>query len=228
MKGTSKIFILEDDAGLQELLKEFFEKKGYLVDATDDGLSAEDMLYENKYDLLLLDINIPNTSGYELLKSIRDRGVGTPAIFITARSTLKDLEEGYDAGCDDYLRKPFSLKELDVRAKTLIRRAFYHASGDFISLGDDMKYDLINSQLIKSGKSVQLARKESKLLKLLLQSRDEVVTHDMIFDALWGYDEEPSDTSLRTYIKNLRKIIGKEKIESIKKLGYKYISDATQ
>jgi len=225
MKGKSKIFILEDDAGLRDLLEEFFQNKGYIVDSTDDGIDAEDMLYENRYDLLLLDINIPNANGYELLKSIRDRGVGTPAIFVTARSTLEDLEEGYDAGCDDYLRKPFSLKELEVRAKTLIKRAFYHESGDSISLGGEMQYDLLNSQLMSSGKSVQLGVKESKLLKLLLQSRDEVVTHEMIYDALWGYDEEPSDTSLRTYIKNLRKIIGKDRIQSIKKQGYRYISE---
>ncbi len=228
MKGTLKIFILEDDTGLRELLKDFFQEKGYLVDVTDDGISAENMLYENRYDLLLMDVNIPSTNGYELLKGVRERGVGTPAIFITARSTLEDLEQGYDAGCDDYLRKPFSLKELEVRAKTLIKRAFYHESSDNILLDENMQYDLLNSTLIVSGRSLQLSSKESQLLKLLLQSRDEVVTHDMIYDALWGYNEVPSDTSLRTYIKNLRKLIGKEKIQSIKKQGYRYQSGKSE
>jgi len=224
MRDGSKIFLLEDDATLHETIRDFLEQKGYTVESAYDGIEAQDMLYEKKYDLLLLDVNTPLMNGYELLQSIRTRGVGTPAIFVTARSSMEDLEDGFESGCDDYIRKPFELKELAIRIKILIRRRFFHESRDHIEIGKDIKYDVANSQLIVSGKNIHLGTKESKLLKLFLQSRDEVITHERIYDVLWGYEETPSDTSLRTYIKNLRKIIGKDKIASIKKQGYRFTS----
>lgn len=224
MKDGSKIFLLEDDAALHETICDFLEQKGYIVKSAYDGIQAQDMLYEETYDLLLLDVNTPRMNGYELLRWARENGVGTPAIFVTARSSIQDLEEGFESGCDDYIRKPLELKELAIRANILIRRKFFHESREHIEIDSHIKYDVLNSQLAVSGKKIHLGAKEAKLLKLFLQSRDEVVTHNRINDVLWGYDENPSDTSLRTYVKNLRKIIGKDRIVSIKKQGYRFTS----
>ena len=220
-----KIFILEDDINLNETISEFLEDEGYDTTSAYDGDEAEDLMYENRYDLYLLDVNVPGTNGFELLKKVRQNDDKVPAIFITSLNSLDDLEIGYESGCDDYIRKPFELKELLLRVKTLLKREFLHVNDEKIKISKDIEYDMLTNELIVSGKTVRIQNKEALLLKLLIQKKGEIVTHDVIYDTLWSYDEVSSDQALRTYIKNLRKIIGKEKIVSIKKLGYKFTTE---
>ncbi len=217
-----KILLLEDDTNLNETICDYLEEEGFDIVATYDGYEAQDKLYESRYDLLLLDVNTPGIDGFEVLKSAREEGVKAPAIYITSLGDVNDLEQGFESGCDDYIRKPFSLKELLIRINTLIKRNFYHEERAFIQIDQTIQYDIKNSALLVEGKPYQLGVKEAKLLKLFLQSSEEVLSHKRIFDVLWSYEEEPSDASLRTYIKNLRKVIGKDRIVSIKKQGYRY------
>jgi DNA-binding response OmpR family regulator len=221
-KEKIKLFLLEDDTTLNETICDFFISEGYSIENAYDGIEAQDMLYENRYDLLLLDVNTPGMNGFEVLKEVRGNGVQTPAIYITSLNSINDLEKGFDSGCDDYIRKPFALKELLIRVETLLKREFFHEVKDTIRLTNHIEYNVINNELIIDNKSVNIGNKESKLLKLFMQHKGEIISHESIYDYLWGYDEEPSDTALRTYIKNLRKVIGKESIESIKKQGYKF------
>ncbi len=221
-KEKIKLFLLEDDTTLNETICDFFISEGYSIESAYDGLEAQDMLYEKRYDLLLLDVNTPGMNGFEVLKEVRSNGVQTPAIYITSLNSIDDLEKGFDSGCDDYIRKPFALKELLIRVETLLKREFFHEVKDTIKLTDHIEYNVINNELIIDNKSINIGNKESKLLKLFMQHKGEIISHESIYDYLWGYDEEPSDTALRTYIKNLRKVIGKESIESIKKQGYKF------
>jgi len=218
----AKILLLEDDANLNETVVEFLEDEGYEVEPSYDGNDAEEKIYETKYDLLLLDVNTPGIDGFELLKRARDSGMTAPAIFITSLSSLESLEIGYESGCDDYIRKPFALRELLIRMETLLKRVFFHEQKDYIEIDSSIKYDINSNLLILDDQPISLGNKESKLLKLFIKSLDEVLSHEYIYMHLWDYDEEPSDTSLRTYIKNLRKIVGKERIVSIKKQGYKF------
>jgi DNA-binding response OmpR family regulator len=221
----SKILLLEDDANLNETVTEFLEDQGYDVVSVYDGYEAQEKLYESKYDLLLLDVNTPGINGFELLKEAREGDVLAPAIFITSLNSVDDLEKGFASGCDDYIRKPFVLKELHIRIETLLRRGFFHESKEVIEISKNIVYDIKNNALIIDGETVSLGHKESKLLKLFMKTEDEVIAHERIYDHLWDFDEEPSDTALRTYIKNLRKIIGKERIVSIKKQGYKFTAE---
>ncbi|MBT8344253.1 MAG: response regulator transcription factor [Sulfurovum sp.] len=218
----SKILLLEDDANLNDTVTEFLEEKGYDVVSVYDGHEAQEKLYESKYDLLLLDVNTPGINGFDLLKEARENDVVAPAIFITSLDSVDDLEKGFESGCDDYIRKPFALKEIQIRVETLLRRAFYHESKEFIEISENIAYDIKNNELIIDDETVSLGHKESMLLKLFMKNEDEVIVHERIYEHLWDFDEEPSDTALRTYIKNLRKIIGKERIVSIKKQGYKF------
>lgn len=220
-----KILLLEDDANLNETVTEFLEENGHDVVSVYDGYEAQEKLYESKYDLLLLDVNTPGINGFDLLKEARENEVVAPAIFITSLDSVEDLEKGFESGCDDYIRKPFALKELQIRVDTLIKRGFYHESKELIEIAKNIAYDIKNNELIIEGKTVSLGHKESKLLKLFMKNEGEVIVHERIYEHLWDYDEEPSDTALRTYIKNLRKIIGKERIVSIKKQGYKFIAE---
>ena len=222
--ANTKILLLEDDANLNETVTEFLEEEGYDVISTYDGYEAQDALYESKFDLLLLDVNTPGIDGFTLLKEARENGVLAPSIFITSLDGVDDLEKGFQSGCDDYIRKPFVLKELSIRVETLLRRGFFHEAKELIELGDNIEYNTKSNELIVDGVAETLGNKESALFKLFMQQQDEVLSHDRIYKELWDYDEEPSDTALRTYIKNIRKIIGKERIVSIKKQGYKFIS----
>jgi DNA-binding response OmpR family regulator len=218
----AKILLLEDDDNLNETITEFLEEQGYEVESSYEGYEAEEKLYESKFDLLLLDVNTPGLNGFDVLKNARERGVSAPAIYVTSLNSVEDLEKGYASGCDDYIRKPFVLKELQIRMETLLKREFYHEKKEYIDLGDSIKYDIQANILLSDGKIVPLGNKESRLLKLFMKSQDEVLSHERIYEHLWDFDEEPSDTALRTYIKNLRKIIGKDRIVSIKKQGYKF------
>ncbi|MCH9741039.1 MAG: response regulator transcription factor [Epsilonproteobacteria bacterium] len=222
--SKAKILLLEDDANLNDTVTDFLEDEGYSVDSTYDGYEAQDKLYESKYDLLLLDVNTPGIDGFTLLKEARDNGVLAPTIFITSLDGIDDLERGFESGCDDYIRKPFVLKELQIRVETLLRRGFFHEAADIISLGEGIEYNTKSNELLVQGNAQTLGNKESALFKLFMKHPNEVISHDRIYKELWDFDEDPSDTALRTYIKNIRKIIGKDRIVSIKKQGYKFTS----
>ena len=217
-----KLLLLEDDLALNETVVDYFEGLGYSITPVYDGNSALDAIYENNFDLLLLDVNVPDINGFEILKTLRDEGSTTPAIFITSLDSMKDVESGYDSGCDDYIRKPFALKELKLRVETILKRDFFHNQSDKIQIDANIYYDTKSDMLTIDAKKVQLNNKDAKLLKLFLQNKDTLVTHEAINTALWEYGEEVSESALRTYIKNLRKHLGKEKIVSIKKLGYRF------
>jgi two-component system OmpR family response regulator len=218
----AKLFLLEDDMTLHETLTEFFEEEGYDVVGAYDGETAEDLLYEQTFDLLILDVNVPYKSGFELLRGARSTGVDTPALFLTTRDAASDVEAGFESGADDYVRKPFALRELLLRVQSMLRRRFSHPAHDRMALGDGFEYDLANEQLFHNEEAVKLAEKPRRLLALLLQRRGEVVTHETIATQLWGFDETPSDDALRTYIKTLRSLLGKERIISHKRSGYQF------
>jgi len=222
--ANAKILLLEDDANLNETITDFLEDEGYDVTSTYDGYEAQDCLYESKFDLLLLDVNTPGIDGFTLLKEARANDVVAPSIFITSLDGVEDLERGFQSGCDDYIRKPFVLKELAIRVETLLRRGFFHEAKELIQLGENIEYNTKSNELLVNGVAETLGNKESALFKLFMKQPDEVLSHDRIYKELWDYDEDPSDTALRTYIKNIRKIIGKDRIVSIKKQGYKFTS----
>jgi DNA-binding response OmpR family regulator len=220
-----KLLLLEDDIALNETIVDYFESLGYDIVSVYDGYSAENSIYENNFDLLLLDVNVPDINGFEILQNIREQNITTPAIFITSLNSMDDLESGYESGCDDYIRKPFALKELKLRVETILKREFFHNSDSKIKIDKNIFYDTTNDILTIDEKPIRLNNKDGKLLKLFLKNKEHLITHETIYDALWEYDEEISDSALRTYIKNLRKYLGKDKIVSIKKLGYRFTTE---
>jgi len=220
----AKILLLEDDITLNETVTEFLEDNGFEVLSAYDGEEASELIYEQQFDLFLLDVNVPLLNGFELLKQKRNDGVKTPAIYITSLNSIDSLEDGYNSGCDDYIRKPFVLKELLFRIESILKRGFFHETSPRLKISLHVEYDTDSNLLFVDSKQVQLNTKASLLLKLFLQNQEEVISHERIYDTLWSYDETPSENALRTYIKDLRKIIGKDKIVSIKKLGYRFSS----
>lgn len=219
-----RLLLLEDDTNLNETVCEFLESKGYEVMAVFDGEEAEDTMFEHHFDLFLLDVNVPSLSGFDLLSKVRKEGNTTPAIFLTSLNAIENVEEGYESGCDDYVRKPFALKELLFRIESILKREFFHSPKSTLSLSESVVFDTNTNTLLVDNQPVQLQKKEAILLKLFLQKPNEIITHEFIMSHVWEYEEEGSDDALRTYIKNLRKIIGKDRIVNLKKLGYKFTS----
>lgn len=217
-----KILLLEDDAILHETLVEFLSEAGFDVYGAFDGERAEDLLYERTFDILLLDVNVPKKSGFEVLKSARGHGVQTPALFLTTRDGLDDVEKGFLSGADDYVRKPFALKELLLRVQSLLLRRFSHPDANRLDLGEGLTFDLEQTQLYRHGEMIRLAEKPRRLLQLLIAHRGEILSHARIAEHLWGYDEVASDAALRTYIKTIRSAVGKARIVSHKRSGYQF------
>jgi len=218
----AKILLLEDDITLSETVVEFLQDNDFEVITAYDGEKASELIYEQQFDLFLFDVNVPLLNGFELLKQKRDEGVKTPAIYITSLNSIDSLEDGYKSGCDDYIRKPFVLKELLFRVETILKRAFFHETNQRVKIDEGIEYDIESSLLFVNSEQVTLNIKALQLLKLFLQNQDEVISHERIYDTLWSYEEIPSENALRTYIKDIRKVIGKERIVSIKRLGYRF------
>ena len=221
---STKILLLEDDIQLNETVKQFLELKGYEVHEAYDGLKAEEIVYEKHIDLMLLDVKVPHISGFEFLKNIRDSGKEIPAIFITSLNSVEDVEKGFALGCDDYIRKPFALKELLVRVESLLKRSF-GTHEDKVDLGEGLAFDIKELSLTKNKEKIPLKTKELKLLALFLQHPNMLLEYEKINETLWEYEEEPSSGSLRTYVKNIRASIGKEKVETIKNIGYRFVTE---
>jgi len=220
---VSKILLVEDDETLCDLIGEYLKDAGFDVCVCSDAQSAADLAYEQKFDLFIFDVKIPKGDGFSLLKELRKNGDHTPAIFATSLNTLDDLEVGFKSGCDDYLKKPYELKELLLRVNSLIKRNFSHNFDDFVTIDDEFKFYFASKELRRSGVPVALSNKERELLALFLQNKNRLLSKDEIFSAIYTFDETPSEEALRTYIKNLRRVLGESRIVNRRNAGYLYV-----
>lgn len=224
----AKILVIDDEKHILELLKFNLEVSGYEVICSDNGKEGLEMAINEKPDLVLLDWMLPNISGIEVLKTIREDSEISrlPVIMLTAKNMEDDKIEGLDNGADDYITKPFSVKELMARVKTVLRR--YRASeGDAISAGN-IKLYTEKREVYKDGEKIDLTLKEFELLRLLIQNRGKVLTREELLDKVWGYEFFGETRTVDVHIRYLRKKLdngsGEEKcIETIRGVGYKLI-----
>ena len=219
----TQILLVEDDETLSELISEYLSEQGYDVTVRADAKAALDTAYERNFDILILDVKLPKGDGFSLLRELRRLGDDTPAIFTTSLNALQDLEIGYKSGCDDYLKKPYELKELLLRIQILLKRKFSHVNDEFITLNGGYKFYPSSKTLRQNGQIVNLSNKESELLALFLENKNALLSKETIFEKIWNYGEEPSELSLRVYVKNLRRILGKDAIINRRGDGYIYV-----
>ena len=199
-----KILLLEDDVILNEIIEEFLLSLNYDVITAFDGNIAEELIYEESFDLLLFDVNIPNITGFELLKNIRQNNINIPIIFITSRHTADDVKIGFNSGCDDYIKKPFELSELQLRIENVKRLRQIDNHGQ-IKIDNDTFYNYEKKVIIRNNEEFNLSKIESKILEYFLKNKNKAISIDEISVNNWLYDEMPESTTIRTYIKNLRK-----------------------
>lgn len=215
-----KVLLLEDDLMLSQIIQEHLEdERGYEVIHFTDGEEAWEFLYENRVDFLLLDVNVPSLSGFELLKTLRSHNITTPAIIITSLNESQDVKSGFDIGCDDYIKKPFEFDEFDARIEHILK--VYNIKKDIINLGC-CKFDYKRNLLIKEDQEIQLTQKTSQILHYLYKNRNNIVKKRELIQNIWEYENTPNDSTIRTYIKTLRRYI--PNIKTHRGIGYEFIS----
>lgn len=213
-----KILFLEDDPVIADTVIDFLEES-WEVRHCFDSAEALKLAEEEKFSLYIFDINVPGISGIELLKELRAFSDATPAIFITAYQETDYLTQGFDAGAHDFIRKPFELSELRARIEN-IKRLF--SIDEAIAISPAITFNPTTHQIINDGQSTHISAKESRLLSYLITHRQRVVPTDEIVQNLWDYDEMPGSDTVRTYIKTLRRLIGKEHIINVRGVGYRF------
>ena len=216
-----KILLMEDDLILNEIISEHLTENKHDVLSVLDGENAQEKIYSQTFDLLLLDVNVPNISGFELLEDIRNKDIKTPAIFITSANMLKDIEEGFSVGCDDYIKKPFELKELDLRINN-IRRLHNISPTSKIELFKNIFLDSKNLSIQIDNKEIHIAQKECEVLQYLIKNKSRNVSIEELGLNIWSYEDSPLSSTIRTNIKNLRKILGEESILNTRGVGYRF------
>lgn len=202
------ILLVEDHYDLATTICEFLEDQGYIVDHARSLQAAQHFLSQNTYHLMLLDINLPDGTGYQLCHWLREQcGLSLPVIMLTARDTLDDKLQGFNAGTDDYVVKPFDFQELLVRIRAMIKRARGEVARTRWQVGDLM-LDSATQTVSRCGKFIDLPPIQFKLLSLLIRQSPQVVSRQSMLIELWG-EEEPESDALRSHIYSLRKLVDK-------------------
>ena len=214
-----KILLLEDDDVLSETLIELLENEEFEITHATDGEMALDATFSKTFDLFLLDVNVPFLNGFELLKSLREASDMTPAIFITSLSDVASLSRGFNAGADDYIKKPFDFDELLVRINALIRKS-YHTYANEIMV-DSFRFVIEKNELYLDSDFIALSPYELQITKLLFQNVNKTLEKELIFQTL-SEGSEMSEGALRVHINKLRKI--GLPITTLKGIGYRLAS----
>lgn len=217
-----RLLLAEDEQELSNALVAVLKHNNYSVDAVYDGLDALDYIENGNYDGVILDIMMPKMDGITVLKTIRSHGNSVPVILLTAKSEIDDRVEGLDSGADDYLTKPFSMKELLARIRAMTRRQ--SDTTDAILKFADLSLDRATYQVCCGTNSIRLANKEYQMLEMLLTNPGQIISVDQFMDKIWGYDSDAELNVVWVYISYLRKKLtalgSRVQIKATRGLGY--------
>lgn len=214
-----KILILEDDDLFASTLEDFLSDEGFEVDIAKDGEECLELNFKKNYDLYIFDINVPKINGLDLLEQLRQSDDNTPTIFLTSYKDKDTLHDAFLKGCDDYLKKPADLDELILRIKALLKRN--KKQFKVIDLSNNFTFNPSTKRVYENDVDLNLPIKVLDLIELFLENKGEIVTKNMIISKLWTTQEEYSEGSIRVYINQIKKILGKDAISNIKGIGYK-------
>jgi DNA-binding response OmpR family regulator len=215
-----KILLLEDDFAYRETMRDYLVSLGYSVDDFENGQEALDAVFEQRYDLLLLDIRVPGMDGYEIIKTIREYQMETPAIFVTSLTDIQNLSLGYELGCNDYIRKPFAMKELKYRVGQVLKSRFEDSIDLQVALDACFTFNCERYELRKNGVEISLTKTEQKLLYFFAQNLGRVLSSENLREYVWD-GQEVNDSDIRMAIKKLRDKTDKALIKNIRGQGYK-------
>lgn len=199
-----RILITEDEPNMRVGLKDNLEFEGYTVELAENGTLGLEMILKNTYDLILLDVMMPGISGLDVCRKAREKGVSTPILLLTAKSEEMDKVLGLELGADDYVTKPFSLRELLARIKAILRRGGLKNSGaSMLSIGK-LSVNFEAYTALNSAGAVRMSHKEYDILHYLMQRKNEIVTRYELLEKVWGYEESPTTRTVDNFIVKLR------------------------
>ncbi|HMA98252.1 MAG TPA: response regulator transcription factor [Wenzhouxiangella sp.] len=221
--GNATILLVEDHNDLAASIGDYLEASGFSMDFAADGAIALNLLDENPYDVIILDLMLPKIDGIRVCERLRERGDGTPILMLTARDQLDDKVAGFNAGADDYLVKPFEMEELEVRIRALIRRARGEMSDGAMRVGD-LVFDPRTMRVEREGERVNLSPTSIRILKVLMRESPRLVSREQLENELWG-DMLPDSDTLRSHMYNLRKGIDRpyknKLLHTVQGMGFK-------
>jgi two-component system OmpR family response regulator len=217
-----RVLIADDEPGVLKAIRTGLERAGDVVDTCGTGTDALWFATEGNYDVILLDVNLPPPDGFEVCRSLRERGVWTPVLLLTGRAATRDRVFGLDVGADDYLLKPFSLDELQARMRALVRRG--SAPRPTVMVADDLELDPAARRAQRQGTPLALTHREYDLLELLVRSRGAVMTREEISTKLWDFAFESNSNVVDVTIRRLRQKVdapfGRNSIRTVRGVGY--------
>ena len=219
-----KILIIEDEYSLADAIVETLQKENYTTKIVTNGEDGEDEALTGIYDLILLDVMLPKKDGFEILKNLKAEKINTPIIMITAKSEMSDKLKGLENGIDDYITKPFHMRELIARIKIVLRRNS-NIEDDNILEYSDLKLDLSTGKMSSNGNEISINGKELELLEILLLNKNQIVNKEALINKIWGYDINAEYNYVEVYASFLRKKLkllkSKVKIKAVRGMGYK-------
>jgi two-component system response regulator PhoP len=219
----ARILVVDDDRNQLENVEDWLVHQHHVVEIAESGEQAEALLKTYSYDVLIFDWSMPKMTGVELLTRFREAGGKTPVLMLTGRESLEDKEQGLDAGADDYLTKPFHLKELSARVRALLRRT-QEPVKNILRVGD-IEMDTVSYTTSRAGKRIDLLAKEYALLEFLMRHPDEIFDAYTLLDRVWNSEQQVGPETVKTTIMRLRKKIDEDRevsvIKSLRGLGYK-------
>ena len=218
----SRILIVEDEPRIVAFLTKGLKAAGFTTHTTASGKQAVALAVQESFDLIILDVGLPDIDGFEVLQQLRGQGVGTPVIMLTARSSVADRVAGLEGGADDYMPKPFSFEELLARIRVRLRP---DATGpDQMRLTHrDMVLDLRTRTLSLEGRTVELSAREFALAETFMRHPGQVLSREQLLSAVWGLDFDPGSNVVEVYVSYLRNKLGRQRVETVRGMGYRLI-----
>lgn len=220
------VLLVEDEKTLSMIIKDTLEEQGFLISIAFNGEEGLRTFYTQKPDVVVADVMMPRMDGFEMVRRIRQTDRTTPVLFLTARSGINDVVEGFELGANDYLKKPFSMQELIIRIKALLHKAFVDKEQTNLFEIGNYLFNAVSQQLSYAGTSQELSHRESEILRRLCERRNEVVNTQSILLELWGDDSFFNSRSLHVFITKLRHKLSKDeriRIVNVRGIGYKLI-----
>ena len=218
------VLIIEDEYSLADAVAESLKNESFSTTIKTNGEDGEDEALTGTYDLIILDVMLPKKDGFEILKNLREEKIDTPIIMLTAKSEIEDKLNGLEHGADDYVTKPFSMRELIARIKTVLKRTNNIESTDCLEFGD-LCLDLKNAKLKCHNNEVQVSVKELEILEQMLLNKNQILSRETLLERIWGYDNDAEYNNVEVYItfirRKLKLVESKVNIKAVRGIGYK-------
>lgn len=217
----SSILVVEDEERIASFVTKGLKASGFSSTATASGAEAVALAVAGGFDLVVLDVGLPDIDGFEVLERIRGQGVDTPVIMLTARSSVADRVAGLEGGADDYMAKPFSFEELLARIRLRLRPEGATAAQASELMHRDLSLDLRTRRARVEGRSVDLSAREFALAETFLRNPGQVLSREQLLSSVWGFDFDPGSNVVDVYVSYLRAKLGKERFETVRGMGYR-------